>query len=147
MRGFCLVLQFLAAVAAASSGAAAATARVYPGAPAARVQRCAAGTARNLGSSRLAFAAVVRRSAWAYARPGRRPFAHFGRLNVNGVPTVFGVRAEVVRADCRLFVGVVFVLAHVRVVGRLKCVIGQYLSDSLQQIVGSQFAQLLHNRL
>jgi lipoprotein-anchoring transpeptidase ErfK/SrfK len=43
----------------------------------------------------------VRKLAPAYRRPGVRPFARFGRLNQNGVPTVFGVRAAVLRRDCR----------------------------------------------
>jgi lipoprotein-anchoring transpeptidase ErfK/SrfK len=44
-----------------------------------------------LGTSRLAYAAVVKNRAVALTRPGGRPLARFGRLNVNGVPTVFGV--------------------------------------------------------
>jgi sortase A len=35
--------------------------------------------------------AVVRSSAVAYRRPGRTVLAHFGRINVNGARTVFGV--------------------------------------------------------
>jgi lipoprotein-anchoring transpeptidase ErfK/SrfK len=57
---------------------------------------------RPLGSAKRAFAAVVdREPAPAYRRPGRKPFARFGRLNVNGVPTVFGVLGKVVDARCR----------------------------------------------
>src|SRR5919201_5575268 len=52
---------------------------------------CAAGARRPLGSSRTAYAAIVRRRAVAYPAPGRRPFARFGRLNVNGYPTVFSI--------------------------------------------------------
>ena len=44
-----------------------------------------------LGTSRLAYAAIVKSHAEAVSRPGGRPLARFGRLNVNGVPTVFGV--------------------------------------------------------
>ena len=33
--------------------------------------------------------------------PGRSTLARFGRLNPNGVPTILGVRAAVVRRDCR----------------------------------------------
>ena len=44
-----------------------------------------------LGTARLAYAAVVKARAVAVTRPGGRALARFGRLNVNGVPTVFGV--------------------------------------------------------
>jgi lipoprotein-anchoring transpeptidase ErfK/SrfK len=63
-------------------------------------QRCKAGV-RPLGSSRVAVAAVVRSRAVAYRRPGARPFAHFGRLNVNRFPTVFRVLSAVRAPDCR----------------------------------------------
>ena len=57
---------------------------------------------RPLGSARRAYAAVVVRApARAYRRPGAKPFARFGRLNVNGVPTVFAVLGKVVDARCR----------------------------------------------
>jgi lipoprotein-anchoring transpeptidase ErfK/SrfK len=45
---------------------------------------------RTLGTARVAYGAVVRRTAVAYRAPRKRPFASFGRLNVNRVPTVFG---------------------------------------------------------
>jgi lipoprotein-anchoring transpeptidase ErfK/SrfK len=61
---------------------------------------CKPGT-RPLGTRRLAYAAVVRETAHAYRSPGGKPLARFGRLNVNGVPTVFGVRGKVVDAACR----------------------------------------------
>jgi lipoprotein-anchoring transpeptidase ErfK/SrfK len=35
------------------------------------------------------------------ARPGGRPFARFGRLNQNGVPTIFSVRGLRVNRRCR----------------------------------------------
>src|SRR5438067_6392380 len=44
-----------------------------------------------LGTSRLAYAAIVKSHAEAVSRPGGRRLARFRRLNVNGVPTVFGV--------------------------------------------------------
>ena len=47
-----------------------------------------------LGTGRLAYAAIVKSHAEAMQRPGARPLARFGRLNVNGVPTVFGVLGE-----------------------------------------------------
>jgi lipoprotein-anchoring transpeptidase ErfK/SrfK len=42
----------------------------------------------------------VRSSAEAYRRPGARPFVRFGRVNVNGFPTVFRVLSTVRGADC-----------------------------------------------
>ncbi len=45
-------------------------------------------------------AAIVRRHARAYRRPGRRPFASFRRLNRNEFPTIFRVLASVRRRDC-----------------------------------------------
>ena len=50
------------------------------------------------GRRRLAYAAVVRRSATAFRRPGAGRLAVFRRLNVNGVPTVLGVRGVVLGA-------------------------------------------------
>jgi hypothetical protein len=61
---------------------------------------CRAGSDERLGSSRLAYAAVVRRRAVAFRFPGRRPFASFEHLNVNGAVTVLGVLGAVVRDDC-----------------------------------------------
>jgi hypothetical protein len=43
----------------------------------------------------------VRRRAVAFRAPGRRPFASFGQRNVNGVPTVLGLRAVRLDARCR----------------------------------------------
>jgi lipoprotein-anchoring transpeptidase ErfK/SrfK len=62
---------------------------------------CRAGAVRSLGSPALAYAAVVRTSARAYRRPGGQPIARFAHDNVNGAPTVFSVRAAVVRRNCR----------------------------------------------
>jgi hypothetical protein len=57
---------------------------------------------RPVGSAKRAYAAVVDRAPTrAYRQPDRKPFARFGRLNVNGVPTVFGVLGKVVDARCR----------------------------------------------
>jgi lipoprotein-anchoring transpeptidase ErfK/SrfK len=64
-------------------------------------KRCTAGSVRVLGSASYAYAAVVRTTARAYRKPGAGRLARFGRLNQNGVPTVFGVRAAVVRRSCR----------------------------------------------
>ena len=53
-----------------------------------------------LGSTAEAYAAVVRIPTEAYRRPGLRRIAHFGPLNINGVPTVFSARAAVVDRRC-----------------------------------------------
>jgi hypothetical protein len=58
---------------------------------------CASAGVRPLRTRSLAFAAVVRRPTVAYARPGGKRVGRFGRLNVNGVPTVLGVLG---RARC-----------------------------------------------
>ncbi|HEX3687741.1 MAG TPA: L,D-transpeptidase [Gaiellaceae bacterium] len=52
------------------------------------------------GSADVAVAAVVRSSARAYRRPGAKPFARFGRLNVNGFPTFFRVLSTLRGPDC-----------------------------------------------
>jgi lipoprotein-anchoring transpeptidase ErfK/SrfK len=56
--------------------------------------------ASAVGGPRVTVAAVVRRQARAYRRPAGRAFAHFGRLNQNGFPTVFRVLAAVRASDC-----------------------------------------------
>ncbi|HEY0415741.1 MAG TPA: L,D-transpeptidase [Gaiellaceae bacterium] len=63
--------------------------------------RCAAGSVRRVGSARTAYLAFAPHGAVAYRSPGRRPLARFGSKNVNGYPTVFGVVAARVAADCR----------------------------------------------
>jgi lipoprotein-anchoring transpeptidase ErfK/SrfK len=88
-----LVLIACAAVAAAGCGT-----KDERAAPA---KRCKPGTVRLLGSSSDAYAAVVRTRARAYRNPGARTLARFGRLNINGVPMVLGVRAAVLGRDCR----------------------------------------------
>lgn len=62
--------------------------------------RCVEGSVRAVGTSQRSFAAVVTTRATAYRAPSRGPFARFGRLNVNGVPTVFGVLAKRVDRRC-----------------------------------------------
>jgi lipoprotein-anchoring transpeptidase ErfK/SrfK len=62
---------------------------------------CAAGAFRRLGSRSLAYVAIVRRHATVARRPGGRTFARFGRLNVNGVPTVFSIRGARLDTNCR----------------------------------------------
>jgi lipoprotein-anchoring transpeptidase ErfK/SrfK len=62
---------------------------------------CRADVVRRAGSANVAVAAVVRSaSAKAYRRPGAKPFARFGRLNVNGFPTFFRVLGTVRGPDC-----------------------------------------------
>jgi len=65
------------------------------------VRRCAAGAVEQLGSSRRAYVAFAPRGAVAYRRPGHGVVARFGRANVNGYPTLFGVLAKRVGSDCR----------------------------------------------
>ena len=64
---------------------------------AAATSRCASAPVRPLRTRALAFAAVVRNQARVYARPGGRSLARYGPINVNGVPTVFGVLS---RTEC-----------------------------------------------
>lgn len=63
--------------------------------------RCRVGAVRPLESHDRAFAAYVRARARAYVRPGRTAIARFGSYTVNGAPTVLGVRAAVLRRDCK----------------------------------------------
>jgi len=62
---------------------------------------CAAGSFRPLVSPDRAYAAVVRLYATVLRRPGGPVLARFGRLNVNGVPSVFSILGERVDASCR----------------------------------------------
>jgi lipoprotein-anchoring transpeptidase ErfK/SrfK len=68
---------------------------------AAKSPACADGSFHRLGSSRLAYAAIVRSRATVSRRPGTRAFASFRKLNVNRVPTIFSVRGAVVDAKCK----------------------------------------------
>ena len=63
------------------------------------VRVCKAAVVRA-GKPNVAVAAIVHSGAVAYRRPGSKPFARFGRLNVNGFPTVFRVLAVVRAANC-----------------------------------------------
>ncbi len=96
-------LYLLAVVALAGCGAA--TAGKTP--PPVRVAKalaaekpCRAREYRRLRSRTTAYAAVVRRSAVAYRRPGGARLARFGPRNVNGAATVFGVLGAVVTPAC-----------------------------------------------
>ena len=65
-------------------------------------ERCARGEERSLRSGLTAYAAVAQGRTVAYAHPGGPKLRTFGRLNVNGFPTVFGVLAERRDAACRV---------------------------------------------
>jgi len=66
-----------------------------------RARTCTAGTFLRLGSARVAFAAIVHSHATVSARPGGLTLASFGRLNQNGVPTIFSARGARVDRRCR----------------------------------------------
>jgi lipoprotein-anchoring transpeptidase ErfK/SrfK len=95
-----LLFSVPAVVLLAACGASARTQEGESGAAAHVIRHCRPGT-RPVGSNRVAVAAVVVSHARAYRRPGRRPFASFGRLNVNRYPTTFHVLDVVRRRDCR----------------------------------------------
>ena len=61
---------------------------------------CRRGEIRRIGNRRVAYAVVLKRPSVVFRRPGRRPLARFQKLNRNGFPTVFGVRAVVLDASC-----------------------------------------------
>ena len=62
---------------------------------------CAPGSIHRLRSSRLAYAAVARGRVVARGAPHGRFVASFGRLNVNGVRTVFGIVSATMDGSCR----------------------------------------------
>jgi lipoprotein-anchoring transpeptidase ErfK/SrfK len=64
------------------------------------VVRCAPGVVQSLGSPLLAYAGFAQHGTVAYAKPGGRVVARFGKTNANGFPTVLGVIGIVVRRDC-----------------------------------------------
>jgi len=65
---------------------------------AAKARVCAPGSIQRLGSTRLAYAAIVRSQATVSRRPGAHAFASFERLNVN---RVFSIRGALVDAGCK----------------------------------------------
>jgi lipoprotein-anchoring transpeptidase ErfK/SrfK len=67
---------------------------------AAKSRTCAVGSFHRLGSSKLAYAAIVRSRAVVTHRPGERTFASFAKRNVNRVPTIFSIRGALVDAKC-----------------------------------------------
>src|SRR6478672_1847576 len=70
--------------------------RPKPAAP-----RCSATTERSLTSARASYAGFAPNGAVAYRTPGGALIARFGRENVNGYPTYFGVLGKRVGTDCR----------------------------------------------
>ncbi len=70
-------------------------------APATTDAACAEGDFERLETDLVAYGGAVRNRAVAYARPHGRPIARFGRLNVNRVPTIFGVIGARVDDRCR----------------------------------------------
>ena len=67
----------------------------------ASVRHCVAGTVQPVGSSDVAWAAAALRATTAYRSPGGAVIRRFGRQNVNGATTVFGVLGKRVDAGCR----------------------------------------------
>ena len=67
---------------------------------AAEAERCKAGTLLPLRTPQVAYAALVRRQAVAYRRPRGGVVARFGKVNMNGYPTVLGVLGTVVGRNC-----------------------------------------------
>jgi len=63
-------------------------------------ERCRRGLVKRMGTARTSYAAVVRKRAIAFRRPGESELARFGPRNVNGVATVFAVLAKRVDRHC-----------------------------------------------
>ena len=68
---------------------------------AAKSRTCVEGSFQRLGSSRLAYAAIVRSQALVSRRPGTHALATFEKLNANRVPTIFSIRGARVDAMCK----------------------------------------------
>jgi lipoprotein-anchoring transpeptidase ErfK/SrfK len=64
--------------------------------------RCAGEAVKKLGSTKIAYAAVVERVANTYRAPGRGFVARFTAKNENTYPTVFGVRGAIRDRECRV---------------------------------------------
>jgi lipoprotein-anchoring transpeptidase ErfK/SrfK len=62
--------------------------------------RCLAGAERTLVTAAHAYAALAPHGVVAYRRPGGGVLARFGKVNVNGYPTVLGVLAERLDRSC-----------------------------------------------
>ena len=66
-----------------------------------RTVSCPPGAVRNLATPDRSYAVDVRGLARVYRKPGGPPFARFGPLNVNAVPTVFAAIEAVIGPRCR----------------------------------------------
>ncbi len=84
-----LVLAAALAVVPATAGSAA---------PAQR--HCRAGVLHRVGTQTTAFAAMVKKEAETYRRPGGTPLASFGKVNENGYPTTFSIVGAIVNTTC-----------------------------------------------
>jgi hypothetical protein len=62
---------------------------------------CTPGSTTSLVTSTRTYAVDVRSLTTVYRSPGGRPFARFGRYNVNGVRTVFAALSAVRGARCK----------------------------------------------
>ena len=103
MRVLRTALWLVAVAALAGCGAASAEKKPPPVRVAkalAAEKPCRAREYRRLRSRTTAYAAVVQRSAVAYRSPGGARLARFGRRNVNGATTVFGVLGALVKPTC-----------------------------------------------
>jgi len=90
-----ITLLCIAALLAAGCGSAR-----HGGVLGARAQHCRPGAVRAVASTREAWAAVAVHRLNAFRQPGSGVLASFGTENVNGVPTVFSIRAVRLAADC-----------------------------------------------
>jgi hypothetical protein len=103
----CTVLTLAAGCGGADKRASATAAKAQQPAPTATnrptttAPACTEGEFRGLETRRLAYGGAVRARAVAYTGPEGRPIARFGRLNVNRVPTIFGVVGVRVDDNCR----------------------------------------------
>lgn len=61
---------------------------------------CSPGEARSMRTPRAAYAAFAVGRVAAFARPDGKRMLRFDPLNVNGVPTVFGVLEAILDEDC-----------------------------------------------
>jgi lipoprotein-anchoring transpeptidase ErfK/SrfK len=66
----------------------------------AQSKKCIAGSFHRLGSTKIAYVAVVRSRAPVFHRPGGPLLASFARRNVNRVPTIFSIRGARVDGKC-----------------------------------------------
>lgn len=66
-----------------------------------KLKACEIGQEQRMRSPTTAYAAIVKRRAIAYSRPGGQRLRTFGRLNVNDFPTVFGVLAAILDERCK----------------------------------------------